>query len=148
MPRLSTCTVHMRTALARTNERTSVHMYMAAATHAQFEAKWSQLVTLAGQLERSAQIPLPALKAIGHEVQTTLDQCERLPSKSPQLEGECEVVAHLVIGYDLAMTQNQPKLTADWFTHRMSATHTPAVAASKKRAMQELKYLRVLGGKH
>ena len=29
------------------------------------------------------------------------------------------------------MAQNQPKLTADWLTHRMSATHTPAAAASK-----------------
>ena len=80
-------------------------MYMATATHAQFEAKWAQLVTLAGQLERSAQIPLPTLIAIGHEVQTTLDQCERLASKFPQLEGEHEVVANLVIGYDLAMAQ-------------------------------------------
>ena len=104
-------------------------------------------MTLAGQLERSAQIPLPTLIAIGHEVQTTLDQCERLASKSPQLEGEHEVVADLVIGYDLAMAQNQPKLTADWFAHRMSATHTPAAAASKKRAMQELKDQRALGRK-
>ena len=45
------------------------------------------------------------------------------------------------------MAQNQPKLTADWFTHRMSATHTPAAAASKKRAMQELKDQRALGWK-
>ena len=108
-------------------------MYMATATHAQFEAKWTQLGTLTGQLERSAQIPLPTLIAIGHEVQTTLDQCERLASKSSQLEGEHEVVADLVIGYDLAMAQKQPKLTADWFTHRMSAMHTPVAAASKKR---------------
>ena len=122
-------------------------MYMATATHAQFEAKWAQLVTLARQLERSAQIPLQALIAIGREVQTTLDQCERLTSKSPQLEGEHEVVVDLVIGYDLAMAQNQPKLTADWFTLRMSATHTPAASASKKRAMQELKGQRALGGK-
>ena len=122
-------------------------MYMSAATHARFEAKWTQLVTLAGQLERSAQISLQALIAIGHEVQTTLDQYKRLTSKSSQLEGEREVVADLVIGYDLAMAQNQPKLTADWFTHRMSATHTPAAAASKKRAMQELKDQRALGGK-
>ena len=49
--------------------------------------------------------------AIGHEVQITLDQCERLASKSPQLEGEHEDVADLVIRYDLAMAQNQPKLT-------------------------------------
>ena len=104
-------------------------------------------MTLAGQLERSAQIPLQALIAIGHEVQTTLDQCERLASKSPQLKGEREVVADLVIGYDLAVAQNQPKFTADWLTHRMSATHTPAAAASKKRAMQELKDQRALGGK-
>ena len=93
-------------------------------------------MTLAGQLELSAQIPLQALIAIGREVQTTLDQCERLASKSPQLEGEHEVVADLVIGYDLAMNQNQPKLTSDWL---MSATHTPVASASKKRAMQELK---------
>ena len=106
---------------------------MATATHAQFEAKWAQLVTLAGQLERSAQIPLQALIAIGREVQTTLDQCERLASKSHQLEGEHEVVADLVIGYDLAVAQNQPKLTADWLTLRMSATHTPAAPTSKKR---------------
>ena len=78
-------------------------MYMATVTHAQFEVKWAKLVTLAGQLEFSAQIPLQALIAIGREVQTTLDQCERLASKSPQLEGEHEVVADLVIGYDLAM---------------------------------------------
>ena len=86
-------------------------MSMATATHTQFEAKWTRLVTLAGQLESSAQIPLPTLIAIGHEVQTTLDQCERLASKSPQLEGEREVVADLVIGYDLAMALTQPKLT-------------------------------------
>ena len=120
---------------------------MAAATHAQFEAKWVKLVTLAGQIERSAQIPLPAPIAIGHEVHTTLYQCERLASKSPQLEGGREVVADLVIGYDLAMAQTQPELTADWLTHRMSATHTPAAAASKKRAMQELKDQRALGRK-
>ena len=84
---------------------------MATATRAQFEAKWTQLVILAGQLERSAQIPLPTLIAIGHEAQTTLDQCERLASKSPQLEGEHEVIADLVIEYDLAMAQNQPELT-------------------------------------
>ena len=59
---------------------TSVHMYRAAATHARLGAIWAQLVTLAGQLGRSAQIPLQALIAIGHEVQTTLDQCERLMS--------------------------------------------------------------------
>ena len=122
-------------------------MYRAVTIHARFEAIWVQLVTLAGQLERSAQIPLQALIAIGHEVQTTLDQCERLTSKSPQLEGEREVVVDLVIRYDLAITENQPKLTADWFTHRMSATHTPAAAASKKRAMQEPKDQRALGGK-
>ena len=116
-------------------------------THAQFEAKWTQLVTLARQLERSAQISLANLITIGLEVQATLDQCERLASKSPQLEGEHEVVADLVIGYDLAMAQNQPKLTADWFAHRMGTTHTPAAAASKKRAMQELKDQRALGGK-
>ena len=104
-------------------------------------------MTLAGQLERSAQLPLPTLIAIGHEVQTTLDQCERLASKSPQLEGEHKVVADLVIGHHLAMAQNQPKLTADWFTHRMSTTHTGAAAASKKRAMQELKDQRALGRK-
>ena len=106
--------------------RPSAHIYMATAIHAQFEVKWAQLVTLAGHPERSAQIPLQALIAIGREVQTTLDQCERLASKSPELEGEHEVVADLVIGYDLAMAQNQPKLTADWFTLRMSATYTPA----------------------
>ena len=96
-------------------------------------------VTLAGRLERSAQIPLPALVAIGREVQTTLDQCERLASKSSQLEGEHEVVVDLVIGHDLAMAQNQPKLEADCFVHKMSAMHTPATAASKKRALEELK---------
>ena len=122
-------------------------MYMATATHAKFKAKWAKLATLAGQLELSAQIPLPALIAIDHGVQTTLDHCERLASKSSQLEGERKVVADLVIGHDLAMVQNQPKLTADWFTHRMSATHTPAAAASKKRAFQELKSQRTLGGK-
>ena len=120
---------------------------MATATHAQFEAKWAKLVTLAGQLQLSAQIPFPALIAIGHEVQTTLNQCERLASKSSQLEGEREVVADLVIGHDLAIVQNQPKLTADWFTHRISATHTPAAAVSEKRALQELKDQRALGGK-
>ena len=45
------------------------------------------------------------------------------------------------------MAQNQPKLTADWFAHRMSATHTPAAPASKKGPMQELKDQRALGGK-
>ena len=44
--------------------------------------------------------------------------------------------------------KNQPKLKTGWFTHRMSATHTPAVAASKKRAMQEPKDQRALGGKN
>ena len=122
-------------------------MYMAIAIHAQFEAKWAQVVTLAEQLKRSAQIPLQALTAIGRKVQITLDQYERLASKSPQLEGEHEAVADLVIGYDLAMAQNQPKFTADWFTRRMSATHTPAASASKKRDMQELKDQRALGGK-
>ena len=43
--------------------------------------------------------------------------------------------------------KNQPKLTADWFMYRMSATHTPAAAASRKRAMQEPKDQRALGGK-
>ena len=104
-------------------------------------------MTLVGQLESSAQIPLPALIAIGREVQTTLNQCKRLASKSSQLEGKREVVADLVIGHDLTMAQNQPKLTADWFVHRMSAMHTPAAAASKKRARQELKDQRALGGK-
>ena len=46
------------------------------------------------------------------------------------------------------MAQNQPKLTADWFAHRMSATHTLAAAVSKKRALQELKDQRALGGKN
>ena len=104
-------------------------------------------MTLAGQVKRSAQIPLPALIAIDREVQTTLDQCEHLASKSSQLEGEREVVADLVIGYDLGIAQSQPKLTADWFLHTMSATHTPAAAASKKRTLQELKDPRTLGGK-
>ena len=36
---------------------------------------------------------------------------------------------------------------ADWLAHRMGATLTPAAAASKKRAMQELKDQRALGGK-
>ena len=104
-------------------------------------------MNLARQLERSAQIPLATLIAIGLEVQITRDQCERLASKSPQLEGEREVVADLVIGCDLAMAQNQLKLTADWFAHRMGATLTPVAAASKKRSMQELKDQRALGGK-
>ena len=120
---------------------------MTTATHVQFGAKWTKLVTLAGQFERSAQIPLPVLIAISHEFQTTQDQCERIGSKSSQLEGERKVVADLVIGHELAMAQNQPKLTADWFTHRMSATQTPAAAASKKRALQELKDQRALGMK-
>ena len=89
-------------------------------------------MTLAGELERSAQIPLPVLVAIGRKVQTTLDQCVRLEFKSSNIEGEREVVADLAIGHDLAMAQNQPKLTADWFVHRMSTTHTSTVAASKK----------------
>ena len=104
-------------------------------------------MNLARQLERSAQIPLATLIAIGLEVQITRDQCERLEFKSPQLEGEHEVVADLVIRYDLAMAQNQPKLTADWFAHRIGPTLTPAAAASKKRAMLELKDQRALGGK-
>ena len=103
-------------------------------------------MNLARQLERSAQIPLATLIAIGLKVQITRDQCERLASKSLQLEGEHEVTADLVIGYDLAMAQTQPKRTADWFAHRMGATLTPA-AASKKRTMQELKDQRALGGK-
>ena len=45
------------------------------------------------------------------------------------------------------MAQNQPKLTADWFAHRMCAILTPAAAASKKRAVQELKDQRALGGR-
>ena len=88
-------------------------------------------MNLARQLERSAQISLATLIAIDLEVQITRDQWERLASKSPQLEGEHEVVADLVIGYDLAMAQNQPKLTADWFAHRMGATLTPAAAARR-----------------
>ena len=147
MPRPCTSTVHMRTAPA---QQMNMHAHSYAhdhPTHAQFETKWTQLVTLARQLERSAQIPLANLITIGLEVQAALDQCERLASKSPQLEGEHEVVVDLVIGYDLAMAQNQLKLTADWFAHRMGATHTPAAAASKKRAMQELKDQRALGGK-
>ena len=44
--------------------------------------------------------------------------------------------------------KNQPKRKTGWFTHRMSATHTPAAAASKKRAMQEPKDQRALDGKH
>ena len=104
-------------------------------------------MTLEGQLERYAQIPLPALVAIGREVQITLDQCERLASKFSQLEGEREGVADLVIGHDLAMAQNQRKLTVDWFVHRMSPTHIPAAAVLKKRAQQELKDQHALGGK-
>ena len=92
--------------------RTPVHTYIAAATNAQFEAQWAKLLTLAGQLERSAQIPLSALVTIGRKVQATLDQGERLASMSSKLE-EHEVFADLVIGYDLATPQNQPKLTAD-----------------------------------
>ena len=88
---------------------------------------------------------LSALVSIGREVQITLDQCERLAFKPSQVEGEREVVANLIIGHKLAMAQNQPKLTVDWFVHKMSAAHTPAAAASKKRALQELK--RALGGK-
>ena len=104
-------------------------------------------MNLTRQLERSAQIPLATPIAIGLEVQITRDQCERLASKYLQLEGEHEVAADLVIGYDLAMAQNQPKLTADWFAHMMGATLTQAAAASKQRAMQELKDQRALGGK-
>ena len=103
-------------------------------------------MTLAGQLERSVQIPPPASITIGHEIQTTLDQGERLASKFSQLKGERDVVADLVIRDDLTIAQNQPKLTADWFTHRVRATHTPAAAASKKRALQELMDQRALGG--
>ena len=44
-------------------------------------------MTLAEQLERSTQIPLQALVAIGREAQTTLDQRERIASKSQKLEG-------------------------------------------------------------
>ena len=127
---LYTCGPHSHAQM----NRTYVHTYTATVNHAQFEAKWAKLVTLAGQLERSDQISLPALTAIGHEVQTTLNQCERL-------------ARDLVIKHDLAMPQNQPQLTVDWFTHRMSATHTPATAGSKKRAMQELKDRSALGGK-
>ena len=97
------------------------------------------LVILMGQLKRSAQIPLSALVAIGREVQTTLDQCEHLASKSSKLEGERKVVADLVIEDDLAMTPNQPKFTVDSFVHKMSATHTSAATASNERALQELK---------
>ena len=104
-------------------------------------------MNLTRQLECSAQIPLATPIAIGLEVQITRDQCERLASKSLQLEGEHEVAVDLVIGYDLAMAQNQPKLTADWFAHMMGATLTPAAAASKERAIQELKDQRALGGK-
>ena len=78
-----------------------------------------------GQLEHSAQILLPVLVAISREAQTTLDKGKRLASKSSKLEGEREVVADLIIGHGLAMAQNQSKLTADWFVHRMIATHTP-----------------------
>ena len=79
---------------------------MVTANHAEFEAKWAKLVTLAGQRERSAQIPLPALIVIGHKVHITLDQRERLESNSSHLEGEREVVTNLVIGNDLVMAQN------------------------------------------
>ena len=78
-------------------------MYMTTAIFAHFVAKWAQVVTLAGQLERTAQIPLPTLITIGHEIQTTLDQCERIASKSPRLKGELAHVADLVVGYNLAM---------------------------------------------
>ena len=103
-------------------------------------------MNLTRQLERSAQIPLATPIATGLEVQITRDQCERLASKSLQLEGEHEVTTDVVIEYDLVMAQNQPKLTADWFAHRMGGLLTPAAAASKKRAMQELKDQRALGG--
>ena len=105
-------------------------------------------MTLTGQLERLAKISLPALITIGREVQTTLDQYERLASKSSQLEGEREVVADLVSRHDVGMAQNQPKLTADRLAHRMSAPHTLAAAASKKRSLQELKNQRAMGGKN
>ena len=68
-------------------------------------------------------------------------------SKSSQLESKREVVGDLVIRHDLAIAQNQSKFTAGWFVHKMSAMHTPAAAASKKRALQELKDQRALGGK-
>ena len=88
-------------------------MYSTTATHAQFEVKWAKLMTLAGQLERSPQIPLPALLVVlGCEIQTTLDQCECLTYRSLKLEGKREIVAALVIGNDLAMAQNQSKLIA------------------------------------
>ena len=96
-------------------------------------------MTLARQLERSARIPLPALVAIGCKVQTTLDQCESLASKPLKLEGGREVVIDLVIVHDLAMAQNHPKLTADWFVHEMSTTHTSVVAASKNGLSRNLR---------
>ena len=76
-----------------------------------------------------------------------MNHCERLASKSSQLESEREVVGDLVIGHDLAMAKKQLKLTAGWFVHRTSATNTPAAAAPKKRALQKLKNQRVLGEK-
>ena len=141
------CTHAYRT---RTHQqtRTPVHAYITAATLAQFRTKRAKLVTLVGQLQRSAQILLSALVAIGREVQITLDQWERLASKSSKLEGERKVVVDVVIEHDLAMTPNQPKLTADWFVHKMSATHTSAATASKKRALQELKDQRAGGWKN
>ena len=113
------CTVRMRTALARTNE----HAHPFIRTRPQQTTRNSEPIGQSWRpsrdnLNASAQIPLPALTAIGHEVQPTLDQCKRL-------------APDLVIRHDLAMPQNLPKLTADWFTQRMSAPHTPATAASK-----------------
>ena len=147
MPRPRTSTVHMRTAPAHTNEHARPLICPCPPSSRTVRSKWTQLVNLTRQLERSAQIPLATPIAIGPEVQITRDQCERLASKSLQLESEHEVTADTVIGYDLAMAQNQPKLTADWFAHMMGATLTPAAAASKERAMQELKDQRALGGK-
>ena len=46
---------------------------------------------------------------IACEAQATLDECERLASKSSKREGKHEVVTDLVIVQDLAMAQNQPK---------------------------------------
>ena len=147
MPRSRTSTVHMRTAPVHTNEHARPLICPYPPSSRAVRSKWTQLVNLTRQLERSAQIPLATPITIGLEVQITQDQCERLASKYLQLEGEHEVAADLGIGYDLAKAQTQPKLTSDWFAHMRGATLTPAPAASKERAMQELKDQRALGGK-
>ena len=124
MPRPRTSTVHMRTAPARTNVHARLLICPSPPSSRAVRSKWTQLVNLTRQLERSAQIPLATPIAIGLEVQITRDQCERLASKSLQLEGEHEVAADLVIGYDLAMAQTSPTLRrTGWHTGWAPPSH-------------------------